>query len=323
MTYFDQIQTLPAEFTALLLKGTLDPNLQMALFKTNVSIVNLEASYHCNRKCDYCPVANSQRSSTQKTMAENLIEKIASELSLINYENRVSFNLYNEPLADPDLEEKIKVFRKKLPYSWLMLNSNGDYLTVERLSRLSDAGLNSLVVTLHPKPFATETGEKRTKRISKLLKKCEIESEAIDLSNGQITLNKFGIFIKVQWPNWREHGLDRGGAVKKLSTIEIRTAPCAKPFREFTIYYDGTIQPCCESFYDGNKTPVDLSGLNVEDSTIFQAYSSKELSTFRTSLFTFGPKNGICSHCKSVDYSNRDRDKLRRDFLVDQAVNLV
>lgn len=52
-------------------------------------------------------------------MSFALIEKIAIDLAEIRYENRISFNLYNEPLLDEELEKKIKIIREYLPWATL------------------------------------------------------------------------------------------------------------------------------------------------------------------------------------------------------------
>jgi hypothetical protein len=249
-------------------------------------------------------------------MDTSLVQKIAEQLSEIRYENRISLNLYNEPLLDTKLEEKIKILRDYLPWATLSVNSNGDRLRRERLEALSKAGLNYICVTLHPRPFTLDNKITLKNRIKKMIEKNADESNLdFDLNNGFVELRAAGTTLKIQWPNWRILGTDRGGQVDNYSGGKVeRIAPCAKPFREFTIFYDGDIQPCCESFHDQAKQLTIIS--NVNNCSIFDAYASNKLASFRRSVFGFGRKTGICKFCSSIDYSSYEKDAVIREKLL-------
>jgi MoaA/NifB/PqqE/SkfB family radical SAM enzyme len=316
MNYFDQICETGNDNIRHLLIGTKDLLKAKALFKNNVEIINLETSYQCNRKCDYCPVADSDRQQSQSVISNELLRKIAADLSEIRYENRISLNLYNEPLLDTKFEEKIALLRDVLPHSHLSFNTNGDKLDKTRLTSLIDAGINSLCVTLHPQPHKIDTENTLLRRIRKLMEKCGVPiDENIEIEKKYYEFRIHGSRIKVQWPNWRESGTNRGGTViLQSSANKIRDFPCVKPFREFTVYYDGTVQPCCESFHDADKTLVTIADLNVD--SVFEAYASLNLSQFRKSVFSFSKKGGICTNCMAADYSIKGVDDLKREAIL-------
>lgn len=316
MNYMDLLLQLSRETIVKSLTHELDEKDQKALFKAAVEIINLETSYQCNRKCDYCPVSNSTRQSEESSMSLDLIEKIAIQLSEIRYENRVIFNLYNEPLLDAELEKKIQIIREHLPWATLTLNSNGDKLNLTRLKQLSNAGLNYICVTLHPQPYKLDSASMLRRRIEKMIEKNTRDSELLfDLNDGCVEFYTHGLKLRIQWPNWRINGTDRGGTVQNYTAGKTRrTAPCLKPFREFTIFYDGEVQPCCESFHDKDKLLLEIANLNY--TSIFNAYASSKLTAFRRSVFNFGEKYGICEFCTSVDYSNKDIDGALREEIL-------
>jgi hypothetical protein len=316
MNYFDQICSIGDENIIALLSGASNEDLQKALFKNNVEIINLEMSYQCNRKCDYCPVSTSNRQDVQKTISNKLVQKIVDELSQIRYENRISLNLYNEPLLDASLEEKISIFREKLPFANISFNSNGDKLNYNRLVALSDAGLDYICVTLHPQPNQVDSSDTLLRRINKLASKTKFSgSTEVDLTIGFLEFRSHGVRIRIQWPDWRKNGSNRGGVVKKLTDHDwVRSAPCVKPFREFTVFHDGIVQPCCEAFHDDLTNLVEIADLNK--SSIFEAYSNERIAQFRQSVFSFSNKKGICAGCNSADYSSRAKDKPGRDRLL-------
>ncbi|APG18854.1 UNVERIFIED_ORG: MoaA/NifB/PqqE/SkfB family radical SAM enzyme [Kosakonia oryzae] len=324
MNYFEQISFASDESIKNLLdsrrSATLTAEQKQIMFKRHVEIINLELSYNCNRKCDYCPVSFSNRQALQRYMDTTTLEKICAELASIRYENRISLNLYNEPLLDLDLERKITLIKEALPYSHIAFNSNGDFLDIERLSTLSDSGLNNICVTLHPSSNVTQTPAAIRRRVTKLLDKLECGDKYPDFSindvvnSTSILFRHRGVQIKIQWPDWRKYGTNRAGVLTEhAASATIRTSPCVKPFREFTIFYDGTVQPCCESFLD-DKTNLAPAG-NVATSSIFDIYASKTLSGFRRGLFDFGLKQGICASCAVADYTPQQDDAERKRIL--------
>ena len=324
MNYFDQITTNNSENLGLLLtsKGDGANNLnKMILFKKHVEIINIELTYKCNRKCDYCPVSSSNRKFDQINMSDLNLKKVVNELSSIRYENRFSLNLYNEPMMDKNLHRKVKIIRDLLPHCNIGFNSNGDYLNDKALETLSESGLDFICVTLHPAPNKIQSSGDIARRVGKLLQKLDyghlslIPNEATVVTKDHISITKHGVKIRIQWPDWRQEGTNRAGTIDKLNSITQRTHPCMKPFREFTIFYDGSVQPCCESFHDEVDNFCEIG--NIKNATIFELYASQKLSDFRSAVFDFSEKTGICAHCTVKDYSNISDDKLRKTILED------
>ncbi|WP_027711678.1 radical SAM/SPASM domain-containing protein [Dickeya chrysanthemi] len=323
MHYFQQIINNNEENLKLLLtpKGEKSDELtQKVLFKKHVEIVNLELSYLCNRKCDYCPVRNSSRNQHQNFINIDSFHKIINELASIRYENRISLNLYNEPLLDPSLYEKIAEIRKKLPWCLISFNSNGDKINKNVLQKLSNSGLNYINITLHPPANTVQSTGKIVSRLKKIMERID-HADGMKYACGEfVEKNRFletrilGITIKIQWPNYSKEGTYRGGKVL-LSTMSVcdRTAPCVKPFREFTIFSDGAVVPCCEVFHDRDNN--DLVMGNVQEKTVFEIYSNAAMSIFRRHVFTFGPKKGVCRQCSVTDYSSETEQPERERII--------
>lgn len=279
------------------------------LFNSCVEIVNLELSSYCNRRCDYCPVSTSVRKDTQQLMDQALLESIVSDLKKINFSKSISLNLYNEPLCNDNFLNQLAYIRKELPLSWLQFNSNGDYLDSNVMGKLAEVGLNSICVTIHPPPnkeYGVEDLEKRMAILLRQLDKTELMelvSVALQSELNHITFNILGVALKIQWPNWRKVGSSRGGVIKQLDEDRaVRTAPCARPFREFTIYFDGTVTPCCEVFYDADGAQP-LSIGTLRETSLFSIYADSRMSSFRKTVFLFGEKEGVCQYCPVADNS--------------------
>ena len=82
-------------------------------------------------------------------MDDDIFRKAISDLKLINYTGSISFGLYGEPTLDGNLSNKIKVARSYLPRSYLIVYSNGDFLTPEKYFELINFGLNEVYITNH------------------------------------------------------------------------------------------------------------------------------------------------------------------------------
>ena len=304
-------------YEKILSQNILSQNEKVDLFNRFVYVINLELSTYCNRKCTYCPLSIYQRS--QKFMPNELFKRIVFQLEKINYKGMIMTNLYNEPLLDNDLSNKIKFIREHLSESWIIFNSNGDFLTKDLWDILTHAGLNQIIVTLHTLPGKEYVDNDKEKDISRFLKKMGLVEWVKDnriqkiFSPGKnITLDipfseKKRLLIKCD--NWSMYGNDRGGVLEKLS-VEQRTRPCVNPFREIFIAYDGTIKSCCNIYFNADN----VYG-NVYDKDMIDIYFSKELCDFRRKLFDFSLKWGGCKTCNTPDNAKKSTEKLRKQIL--------
>ena len=76
-------------------------------YKKYVELVCLELSYYCNRTCNYCPIYTMERSDKNLEISEEVLESIVKSLSEIEYDGRISLNLFNEPLASKNILKNI------------------------------------------------------------------------------------------------------------------------------------------------------------------------------------------------------------------------
>ncbi|WGE31004.1 radical SAM protein (plasmid) [Edwardsiella tarda] len=122
----------------------------MQLFKNSVNNIEIEISSYCNRQCTYCPNARYDRK-TKAYMSDALFDSIIQQLSLIDYQGRIAFHRYNEPLADFQyLLRRIAQTKSKLPRCELTIYTNGDYLTKQKtISALENSGVDVVIATSH------------------------------------------------------------------------------------------------------------------------------------------------------------------------------
>lgn len=286
------------------------------LFKENIDIINIETSSYCNRKCSYCPVSVYGRED-KINISKSLLNSILNGLKDIGYNKAISLNLYNEPLASDNFYEILKIIKKKLPKSIIGTNSNGDYIkNSEILEKLSDFGLNRIKITAHTPPGRNFSKEYMIFRMEEFAKRINYKIKKKDLDKFYFSFkikNLVGIF---QCPNWMKIGNSRGGTIKSLNKKNVRTSPCVKPFREFTIYYDGSVTPCCDIYHGNNYSKYIVKKLSSKDKNeIFKVYAGKALSLWRKDLFTWSEKKDICGSCSAPDLAERKDQKKRKKIL--------
>ena len=200
------------------------------LFKKYVELVCLEMSYYCNRACSYCPVALYERSDKNLEIDDDLFATIIESLKEINYDGRISLNLFNEPLASKNFLNRVKKLKENLPNAVLSCNSNGDYIkNFDTFTKLNDNGLKEILITLHParnrkwtRSYAESSLQKFTKRIKYNLSNKELE-------NLKVSFMVDKLYVEVVCTNWEETGNSRGGTMKQLISEKIRIYTCEKP----------------------------------------------------------------------------------------------
>ena len=304
----------------MVVKNNIDVAEQKKLFSKYVRVVYLETSSYCNRKCLYCPVAVDDYRKKQLQINDLVFEKIINELEEINYSKTITFHLFNEPMADQKLFYKIDIVRKKLANAFLMLNTNGDYLTKAKLNELSGLKINYLIVTLHPSSKNRYDISEREIALKKIIKKLGIENAVIekpyqDSLNIDVEWN--GMALKIRSIDWSSYGSSRAGAVDFLTPETDRISPCVRPLSQFVISHNGDVFPCC-TFYPETSQSYVVG--NVGNQSIFEIYSSKTLAMWRKHLFTFGKKNSPCDKCNDEDFANLSSVELRKKILTKSNV---
>jgi MoaA/NifB/PqqE/SkfB family radical SAM enzyme len=308
------------------------------LFKNYVSVINLEIFSLCNRVCSYCPDSLVDRHSKNSYMPDDVFHSILSNLANIEYDNKVILNLYNEPLADYDfLCKRISEIRDNIPNAKISFNSNGDYITNDKLSQLSELGVSSIFITLHPSANVKYEDEDRLSHFKNFFKRLNREYSIEDFITNRHFSSHFlvnSLIVEVMANNHELYGNSRGNALdldsyhtqeeiwsfegKELNLVKLdedRQWPCTRPFREFTVYHTGEVYPCCNIFADLDVDKKNAVG-NVGDGfSIFELYASAKLANYRLDLIDHSEKKIPCNTCFEMDNNYPEEDqKIRQEI---------
>jgi radical SAM protein with 4Fe4S-binding SPASM domain len=268
-------------------------------FRDYVSIVEIENSSFCNRKCSYCINYHIDRFSKNEIMEEVMYQKIINELSDIEYGGMVTFHRYNEPFFSQNqmILERIAYAREKLPKANLVTSTNSDYIDESYLKKIQKAGLDSLYMQCHTENYATTSDEDICNAIYKINERIGLLKGKMQVDNKKYIYHTIGSgfhSLTIQARNFTDTGFSRGEIVDNVKK-EIVNGCCYQPLISMTIDYNGNVTVCSNtvSYYDKHKEYV-LG--NVGKTTLDTIYCSDKAKYFRAKLLR-GEREPICKHC--------------------------
>lgn len=251
----------------------------------NLRLVELELWSYCNRKCAWCPNAFIDRHSNQYIdyiILKNLIQSLKN----INYKGYITFSRYNEPLAYPNMLNRVcKYLKQELPECTLVTNTNGDYLSEEVVRQLKIDELSIM-----------DYDNKGLQNCIEKLRQWGCLIDEIKDNFIYAHYNKMKILYYVNWKDNYTPG-NRGGSL----AIEepIRDYSCTEPQYFIGINYDGTVSPCCNirNDIDKHKSYIigDLNKQSLEE--IIQSQERKNMIEYCKNA-NFHP-NSPCYKCSN------------------------
>jgi hypothetical protein len=284
-----------------------------ALFKSSVSMVEIEVFSYCNRLCWFCPNKDGSRIGENQFMDEALYIALIDQLASIGYDKTITYSRYNEPLADEIILDRVRAARERLPFANLHANTNGDYLDLAYLGRLRDAGLTSLNIQVYLKNFERFDDTKVRAKAAQMIAKLGLPAVPTRDEPGEwleYAIPFEGVSIRLYARNFDTTGTSRGDTVD-IAPDYRRTSPCLMPFWSVYVDYDGSMVPCCNVRSDipHHKSAV-ITRLRPGDS-LFEAYAGRTLASWRRALMSFKEKEGVCLSCRFALENDSDETRQR------------
>ena len=241
-------------------------------------VVEMEINSMCNRKCSYCPNVADKRPSGY--MEEALFEKIINELAVIDFDGRISYHFYGEPLLDKRLPRFVSETRLRVPRCTTEIYSNGDFLSLELFRDYISRGLDNFLITQHDNLIPAN--------LQRIL------DEATEAEKRHLTIR----FAKDR------HMINRSGLITTLHVVnEPLTAACDWPLTTMVVTLQGNVVLCCNDYYE-----TEVIG-NVRDSSLREVWTSPGFERFRNAL-SRGDRT-VSRLCERCDYVP-DQAKLQR-----------
>ncbi|WP_313070483.1 SPASM domain-containing protein [Lacrimispora sp.] len=205
--------------------------------------IEIETINRCNGNCDFCPVSIHHDTRKYTVMDNLLFEKIINQLAEINYCGKIALFSNNEPFLDPNIIDRHKYTREKLPHARIHLFTNGTLLDLENFTNVMKY-LDELIIDNYQQEL-------------KLIKPCkEIQSYC-----EQHPELKSKVTIVLRKPH--EILSSRGGdAPNREKVCMYPEAKCVLPFKQMIIRPDGKVSLCCNdplgknTLGDASKDPL-------------------------------------------------------------------
>lgn len=213
--------------------------------------IQIELHFGCNYRCDTCykQVLNLKKSNFKEMTIPTAIN-IASKLK--KYEPfRIEFAMRGEPTLNSNWLQIIKIFRKYLKESSIMITTNGSGLNKKNISQFFKNGGNVILVDCYNNELEKRMEEwKQFKpldyynddfnpyhRHKPSTKKIVLMDNIMERSGEKKTRVISNHAGNVDYKKIAKYG------VKPLK--EPLEKKCVRPFREMIILYDGEVVLCC------------------------------------------------------------------------------
>lgn len=275
-------------------------------FKNQLKLIEIEVYSYCNRRCWFCPNSHINRMSENNLMPEEMYLSIIDQLAEIDYDKEITYSRYNEPLAYKEIIiKRISQARERLPKAKLRTNTNGDYVTLDYIYQLRDAGLNELFIQQYLANNELYDHIKMRERMQQKIRQLDVPFTVIsDIDNQRIEydLDIKGITVHLRARNFAVEGTSRTEKVAGFNEEYVRTKACMQPFNNMYIDYNGSVMVCCNTRSD---VPEHKDGVmaHINDAPIWEIYRNEKYKPWRDHLEKDGPKSGICAGCKiDIDF---------------------
>jgi radical SAM protein with 4Fe4S-binding SPASM domain len=225
----------------------------------------------CTRRCTFCPRSDSKKypNVIKNKITTETCYNIGRELNKNNFNNKIGFVGFGEPLLHSGLEECIYTIKKIIPdIKWLEVNTNGDLLTADRISSLYDAGCTNIIVSMYDKDI--------TEKILTLRGNIPID---IITRHHYDASNNFNLKIV------NRNNITYGKGILK------KDIPCYIPFYKLMIDWNGDILPCSN---DWSRTVI--FG-NINDTPLDEIINGESSYNFKYSLVTKNRNHMPCAKC--------------------------
>ncbi len=277
--------------------------------------VILELVNRCNLECTMC-FQGFRNDAKKYTLENDIIDKIFKDFK----ENQLSALMLS--ISEPLLFKNIgQIFEraKEANIMDIFLFTNGILLNEKNINLILNSGVTRLFISVDASSEeiynkvripVSERLKNNTNRLSdlenniknfmRLRKEYNKELPLVRTSFVSLDKNKHEIEnFKSKWMNvvdsiefQKEVSINAYSDLenKKASIVENKDYFCSEPWGQITIYSDGTVTPCCNTF--GRN----LSIGNIKDHSIKEIWNNEKMRKIRDE-FLINKPNNICATC--------------------------
>lgn len=265
--------------------------------------VQVELCQGCNLHCDHCGLNSIQAlgEKNYKFMTKRTIINLCEQLAFLadkGWNPRIELAMHGDPSLHPKMVKMVKILRTMLPKHHLMMTSNGvGFLKTptETIDAVLEH-LNILALDNYESVKIVPKIMKRYEGIHKMLHYPE-NKDANPHRRGPISKRMLvivqDILIAVNGVHATLNNHAGGGAPSNQNAAGKK---CAKPFREISIRWDGSVALCCNSWSGVYK----CGNINIEP--IDTIWNNDQFNAARKKLYHGQRDFGDCKGCDALSY---------------------
>lgn len=270
--------------------------------------VQIELTEGCNLRCPFCGINGIRdKQRTYKFMTRETMQAIAHSIARAKWNARIEFAMHGENTLNPLFLDLVAVLRRQLTRNYFMLETNGSgflarspvEVTAKVLSYFK-AGLDTVALDQYQNvPWADAARKyiRREELTSAGIRFYEYPRDKGGSPHTRTREKRFVIIAPIDLAKSGTHATlnnhSGSGAPLDITMVHER---CAKPFREISIRWDGSVAICCN----------DWTGLyrigNVNDTSVEELWQHPRFMAARRKLLYHQRDFGPCLGCNNKSY---------------------
>lgn len=227
--------------------------------------LKVEFSRGCNLACKFCPISADPAAYADHTFLEPaLLQAFLRDYATFQPAPRVELTLRGEPTLNPACEELLGLLRQHLPRAQVSMFTNGVRILKDPslAVRLLEAGVNILNIDCYNKTYDRFEALARAAAAERpwitvadfrafSAYQRHPNGHAIKVINLVPDLADARKLVQVRVVHNMAGYSDPAGMLSRFGVaplVQPLQSKCARPFREFVLYHDGTVPLCCHDW---------------------------------------------------------------------------
>jgi radical SAM protein with 4Fe4S-binding SPASM domain len=292
--------------------------------------LQIEPTEGCSLACSFCGIqsirdngadaesgTHGKNSAPYRFMVVRTVTILSKQVNSLGWNPRWEFAMHGEPTMNKDLPLMFKAVKKHNKRAFIQLTSNGSGLLkspVDTIRSYFEAGMSTLALDdyKHSGGWVAKIVEavRQDDDLSSVLKFYPKDKDGNP--HRRHTKRLITVINDISDNSEGNHQLTNQGGNSFQATRASIEQPCAKPFRELSVRWDGNVALCCDDWVGKYKIG------NVHDVALEDIWYSEEFEAARRRLFlgdrNFGPCRGCDVKSKRVgllpDKMGKHRDKI-------------
>lgn len=281
---------------------------------TSPHAIQLEPVEGCSLSCSFCGIQSirdngadadlgihGKNSAPYRYATVETVERIAFQASELGWNPRWEFAMHGDPSLHPQIADMVAVVRKHHRKGYIMLTSNGSGFlknTVAKIEELFLNGLNTLALDdyWHSGGWVPKIVKTLDQHYDDPVQGTPYEfyrypADPRGNPHHRYVKPRLVVINDISENTTGNHQLTNQGGSSFAARKESLQERCAKPFRELSFRWEGSVALCCDDWRGEYKIG------NIHTSTIDEIWYHPRFEAARRRLYAADRSFGPCKGC--------------------------